>query len=110
MHEQELEAYAAARREMQALVEGLVAGLLGLHGAPAAGRPFAEMGMDSIAALELRDRLQQTLHMPLPATLVFDHPSVRALTSHLLERSGSAASEAALAAELDAELDALKGE
>ncbi|MDC0707023.1 amino acid adenylation domain-containing protein [Stigmatella sp. ncwal1] len=44
-----------------------------------------EVGMDSLLAVELRNRFQSTLGVdrPLSSTLVFDHPTVEALTGHL---------------------------
>jgi hypothetical protein len=41
------------------------------------------MGMDSLMAVELRNLLRQSLNMALPATLVFDYPSVQAITEFL---------------------------
>lgn len=45
--------------------------------------PLFEMGLDSLMAVELRNRLHHDLGRPLPATLVFDHPSADALTRYL---------------------------
>ncbi len=44
-----------------------------------------DLGIDSLMAVELRNRLQTGLQLdrPLPATLVFDHPSVDAIASIL---------------------------
>ena len=42
-----------------------------------------DLGMDSLLAIELRSRLQKAVEAKLPATLVFDYPSVEAITTYL---------------------------
>ncbi len=42
-----------------------------------------DMGMNSLMAVELRNRVQRRLGRNLPATLVFDHPSIDAITDYI---------------------------
>ncbi|MDT0616238.1 type I polyketide synthase [Streptomyces lancefieldiae] len=69
------------------LVRGRVATVLG-HQDPETvddRRALREMGFDSLAAVELRNILAAATGLTLPATLVFDHPTVIALAAHLDE-------------------------
>jgi hypothetical protein len=44
---------------------------------------FFDLGMNSLAALDLRKRLEKVLGQPLPATVVFEHPNIEALVGRL---------------------------
>ncbi|MFB8392594.1 SDR family NAD(P)-dependent oxidoreductase [Streptomyces yangpuensis] len=48
-------------------------------------RGFTELGLDSLAAIELRNNLSAATEVRLPATLMFDYPNSEALASFLLE-------------------------
>ncbi|MEA5550940.1 SDR family NAD(P)-dependent oxidoreductase [Anabaena cylindrica UHCC 0172] len=45
-----------------------------------------DMGMDSLMAIELRNRLQKQLETNLPSTLLFDYPTVETLTKYIAEK------------------------
>lgn len=45
--------------------------------------PFGQLGLDSLMAVELRNRLSRAAERTFPATLTLDYPSVAALTEHL---------------------------
>ncbi|HEV7501354.1 MAG TPA: SDR family NAD(P)-dependent oxidoreductase, partial [Vicinamibacteria bacterium] len=47
-------------------------------------RGFFDLGMDSLTSVELVQRLQASLEIALPSTLAFQHPTVEALSLHLL--------------------------
>ncbi|MEU4565258.1 type I polyketide synthase [Micromonospora sp. NPDC023956] len=49
---------------------------------------FADLGFDSLSALELAERLSDASGLSLSGTLAFDHPNPSALAGYLAERAG----------------------
>ncbi|AGL16405.1 beta-ketoacyl synthase [Actinoplanes sp. N902-109] len=86
------------------LVREEAAAILG-HAAPdqiEPDRPFRELGLDSLTAVELRNRLTGRTGVRLSATAAFDHPTPAGLTQHLLGELGIEVDEtAALLAETE---------
>ncbi|MFI1735809.1 type I polyketide synthase [Streptomyces acidicola] len=85
------------------------------HPGPDAVKPeraFQEHGFDSLMAVELRKRLTAAMGLPLPATMVFDHPTPLALARHLLGEilaEGDGADVVATAADVSDEPIAIIG-
>ncbi|MEN3614753.1 beta-ketoacyl synthase N-terminal-like domain-containing protein, partial [Plantactinospora sp. ZYX-F-223] len=73
------------RRELVELVRAGVAALLGqgTDGVPSPGTTFGSAGIDSLMAVDLRNRLGGATGLRLPTTLVFDYPTPRAVAEYL---------------------------
>ncbi|MGC1853416.1 MAG: SDR family NAD(P)-dependent oxidoreductase, partial [Solirubrobacterales bacterium] len=95
------------------LVRAEVAAVLG-HDSAREVRPdkaFGELGFDSLAAVELRNRLNAVSGLRLAATVVFDYPTPSALAEHLLAEAsaGGAARKVAVRAQASDEPIAIVG-
>ncbi|WP_327099662.1 type I polyketide synthase [Nocardia vinacea] len=89
----------AAAAERPSLIDTVVTGQLSqvLHLDPALidrKAPLTTMGVDSLMALELRNRLESALGVRLSATLLYSAPTVLALTGQLLDALGMAEPQA----------------
>jgi acyl carrier protein len=74
-------------RALRDLVGSHAATVLGLTSSKlTVDRPLRELGLDSLMALELRNRLAAATGLRLPATLLFDYPTANALADLFLTR------------------------
>ncbi|HWI20148.1 MAG TPA: type I polyketide synthase, partial [Vicinamibacterales bacterium] len=82
-----LNAAPAGRRRalLDSFVQESVAAILGVSATELTDRRagFSSLGMDSLATLELRNRLQAGLGESLPAALAFHYPNLETLTGFL---------------------------
>src|SRR5262245_12243851 len=82
---------AAARRTLLVdYLQGQVTRVLGFEPSyrPDPEQGFFDMGMDSLLAVELKNRLAQGLGLSLLSTLAFDHPNIHNLADFLLRELG----------------------
>jgi acyl carrier protein len=90
-------------------VEALAVRVLGLPEAKPVDRrlPLSEMGLDSLMAVELRNALGTSLGLALPATLLFDYPSIDGLGDYLFGALGLDGAETRASADEPPSLDVL---
>ncbi|AXK36869.1 SDR family NAD(P)-dependent oxidoreductase [Streptomyces armeniacus] len=72
--------------EVLRLVRGETAAVLRYPDADAVppDRPLKDVGLDSLGAVQLRNRLNTATGLQLPATVIFDHPTPRTVASLVL--------------------------
>jgi acyl carrier protein/NADP-dependent 3-hydroxy acid dehydrogenase YdfG len=73
------------KRLLIAHIRSHVAKILGIHVPDSIEiqQGLSELGMDSLASVELRNRLQTSLQFTLPSTLIFDYPTIGAIADYL---------------------------
>jgi acyl transferase domain-containing protein/thioesterase domain-containing protein/acyl carrier protein len=83
------------------LVKTQVAAVLGHHSPDQVDveRRLTELGMDSMTAVGLRNRLSQATGLRLPVSFVFEHPTPAEIARQLLKLVGSGAADAGAPAE-----------
>src|SRR5262249_37700311 len=74
-----------SRRELRELVLGAAAAVLGHQDTQGLEptRTFKDLGFESAAAVDLRNRLRSATGLRLPTGLLFDHPTPDRLAGHL---------------------------
>jgi len=72
---------------LEARIEERIRAVLCLHASQsiAATRPLQEYGLDSLLSIELRNALSSDLEAKLPATTLFDYPTLASLTNYLFQ-------------------------
>ena len=58
-------------------------------------KPLGTLGFDSLMAVELRNRIESSLGIRLPATLIWNYPTIAAMSEHLLDKLSMAPDPAA---------------
>ncbi|MFH9662503.1 type I polyketide synthase [Streptomyces sp. NPDC017248] len=102
---------AQRERALTEVVRTHAALVLGFSDPMAVGTelPLLDLGFDSLTAVELRNRLRAATGLPLPATLLFDHPTAAAVARHLDEQIAPADGTGGPGPEVLAGLDRLEG-
>ncbi|WP_344456239.1 AMP-binding protein, partial [Actinocorallia aurantiaca] len=75
---------ARRRTEIADVVRAEAAEVLGEPGPVPGERSFADLGMTSLTAVRLRNRLAARFGIPLPVAVAFDHPTAASLTDRLV--------------------------
>jgi acyl carrier protein len=80
---------AAPRREaIEQMIRETVANLLGLDSYLKVDRETGlfDLGIDSLTAIDLKDRLEKSLGHTLRSTIAFDYPTAAEMAEHLAQK------------------------
>ncbi|MFD6393961.1 type I polyketide synthase, partial [Nocardia sp. NPDC060259] len=94
---------AERRHLLSTIVSEQIGSVLGYSGAHTddMDRPFTDLGFDSVTAVEFRNRLSSATGTALPATLVFDYPTLTAVADFLVAELDSGSGELSILDEFD---------
>ena len=75
-------------KELESILQKEVAKVLSFvnHNEVSVKKSLKEMGLDSLRAIELRNKLSLLFQLSLSATVVFDYPTIEALSNHFQEK------------------------
>ena len=78
---------AAQKELLVTTIQGTLQQILSTPDAPETDRPLIEMGLDSLMAVEFGTELQLLLgdQLGITPTMLFDHPTIDAISDHVLE-------------------------
>ncbi len=107
-HEDASSSTAMSAAEVQEQVTDIVSGMLGAAVKPA--QPLMQAGLDSLAAVELRNELATRFGVELPATAMFDYPTISALSGFIAAHGSAAAKQVPAAAFFRVQLGAAAGD
>lgn len=74
----------ASRATVSADLQTMISQLFGFT--VPSDRPLMEAGLDSLAAVEFRNAVAAKFSMDIPATAIFDHPTIDALSAFIAQR------------------------
>ena len=79
------------RSHLMAHIQTEIADVLGYESADeiALDQPLADLGVDSLMAVELANQLEHNLGPTIPASFLFEHPTLEGLVNYLIEQMPS---------------------
>ncbi|CEM32068.1 unnamed protein product [Vitrella brassicaformis CCMP3155] len=86
---------AALKEHIHTAVVDEAATVLGMTEAPPLDSPLQELGIDSLGAVEFRNALSSKIGVKLPATTLFDYPTLNAIIDFIYSEVSGGADEAA---------------